>query len=83
MQTPNGIIAGVAASRIAAIAAREAKRYATARPKTRKALRGSADTFLNGVPMHWMTDWPMPFPMLVDTAQGARITDIDGNTLDD
>jgi glutamate-1-semialdehyde aminotransferase len=33
--------------------------------------------------MHWMSDWPTPFPILVDCAKGATVTDIDGNTLDD
>lgn len=33
--------------------------------------------------MHWMLDWPMPFPFLVDKAQGATLVDIDGNRLDD
>ncbi|RWG08757.1 MAG: aspartate aminotransferase family protein, partial [Mesorhizobium sp.] len=32
---------------------------------------------------HWMTDWPTPFPILVDSAKGATITDVDGNKLDD
>ena len=38
---------------------------------------------MSGVPMHWMLDWPMPFPMLVEKATGARIEDLDGNRLDD
>ena len=33
--------------------------------------------------MHWMTDWPTPFPIVVAEARGARIADIDGNRLDD
>ena len=33
--------------------------------------------------MHWMHDWRTPFPILVDRARDATLTDIDGNTLDD
>jgi len=33
--------------------------------------------------MHWMRDWPMPFPFIVKKAEGARIKDIDGNKLAD
>ncbi len=33
--------------------------------------------------MHWMKDWPQPFPMLVARAKGAWLEDIDGNRLDD
>lgn len=33
----------------------------------------------NGVPMHWMGDWPTPFPLFLDQAQGARLRDVDGH----
>ena len=29
--------------------------------------------------MHWMADWPTPFPLFVAEASGARFTDVDGN----
>lgn len=76
-------IAGIAESRLRAMADREAMAYQRARPHTKAALDAGAAAFLEGVPMHWMKDWPMPFPMLVEHAEGARITDIDGNALDD
>ncbi len=76
-------IAGIAASRLAAFATREANTYSKARPKSAKALANGAGTFLGGVPMHWMADWPMPHLPLVAKAQGARIEDIDGRKLDD
>ncbi|WP_126978262.1 aspartate aminotransferase family protein [Frigidibacter oleivorans] len=74
---------GVATARIEALRAREAAAFAAARPKTRAALKKGARPFLNGVPMHWMRDWPQPFPLLVDKAAGAVIEDIDGHVLDD
>ncbi|MFZ5710071.1 MAG: aspartate aminotransferase family protein [Pseudomonadota bacterium] len=77
------LIAGVPAARIAAFRTREAAAYAAARPRTRAALEAGAAHFLDGVPLHWMKDWPQPFPMLVAKAEGARITDADGHTLDD
>ncbi|MDR0810158.1 MAG: aminotransferase class III-fold pyridoxal phosphate-dependent enzyme, partial [Gemmobacter sp.] len=76
-------VAGIRRDRLDAFAAREAKRYVTARPKSRAALAERAEHFLDGLPMHWMKDWPMPFPMLVDRAEGARLTDIDGFGIDD
>lgn len=76
-------IAGIATSRLAAFAAREAAAYAKARPKSAKSLAKGADVFLGRVPMHWMADWPMPHLPLVAKAQGARIEDIDGVKLDD
>ena len=83
MSVNPSLIAGIAPDRLHAIAAREAARFAERRPKTRAALDAGAEVFLDRVPMHWMTDWPMPFPILVANAAGAKITDIDGNTLDD
>lgn len=76
-------IAGIDQNRLAAFAAREATLYSRSRPKAAKALAKGAGTFLGGVPMHWMSDWPMPHLPLVAKAQGARMTDIDGHTLDD
>ncbi|MBD3786546.1 MAG: aspartate aminotransferase family protein [Sphingomonadales bacterium] len=74
---------GVSPARIAALAARESEIYASARPKTRAALAAGSGAFLDGVPMHWMRDWPQPFPMLVARAQGAVIEDLDGHVIDD
>jgi glutamate-1-semialdehyde 2,1-aminomutase len=76
-------IAGIRAERLASFARREAETYIKARPKAAKALKDGAGTFLGGVPMHWMADWPMPHLPLVAKAHGARIADIDGVTLDD
>jgi glutamate-1-semialdehyde 2,1-aminomutase len=83
MMTPDTLIAGVPAARIAAFRAAEAARYAAARPRTKAALDAGAAHFLDGVPLHWMKDWPQPFPMLVARAEGATITDADGHALDD
>lgn len=77
------LIAGIDADRLARFATREAKRYAAARPKAKAALDKGADAFLDGVPLHWMKDWPMPHLPLVAKAKGARITDIDGYEIDD
>ena len=76
-------LAGVARARIDALMARETAHYMATRPQTRTALAAGAQSYLGGVPMHWMRDWSMPFPMLVESAKGARIRDIDGYRLDD
>lgn len=77
------MIAGVRPDILDRFRAREVARYAAARPKSRAALAAGSDAWLNRVPMHWMSDWPLPFPMLVDEARGARLTDIDGIEMDD
>ncbi len=80
---PDTLIAGIQADRLATFAAREAAVYAKARPKAAKALQDGEGVFLCGVQKHWMADWPMPHLPLIAKAQGARIADIDGLTLDD
>jgi len=79
---PSSVEGGVPAARIQSFQADEAKAYRAARPKSAASAKKSG-SWLGGVPMHWMKDWPAPFPMVVAAARGAVITDIDGNRLDD
>jgi glutamate-1-semialdehyde 2,1-aminomutase len=76
-------LAGIRRDRLEDFAEREAARFARSRPRTRAALAEGAATYLDGVPLHWMKDWPMPHPMLVAEAKGARLTDLDGFEIDD
>ncbi|PBB17157.1 aspartate aminotransferase family protein [Mesorhizobium sp. WSM4313] len=76
-------IGGIDVARIAELRETEAAAFRKARPKSEAKLGNGIAGFLGGVPMHWMSDWPTPFPILVDGAKGATITDIDGNRLDD
>lgn len=80
---PTDLIAGVSRDRLDALATREAKRFAEAHPKAQAALAKGAGVYLDGVPLHWMKDWPMPHLPLVAKAQGAVLVDIDGNRVED
>lgn len=83
MTATSNLIAGVPRESLVAFTARETRRFAATRPQTRAALAAGGGPWLAGVPMHWMRDWPMPFPLLVATAKGARLTDVDGYGMDD
>lgn len=85
MAAPTGTenLGGIPAERIAKLLADESATYAARRPASRAAAGNGIPGFLFGQPMHWMADWPMPFPFLVEKAAGASIIDIDGNRLDD
>lgn len=74
---------GIEAARIADLRKIEAAAFRAARPKSEARLGNGIEGFFGGVPMHWMNDWPTPFPILVESAKGARIIDVDGNALDD
>jgi len=60
--------------------AREEERFEAAHPRSREVHEQAADDLLSGVPMNWMTRWPGRFPVYVHEANGARVTDVDGNT---
>ena len=74
---------GISLARIRKLRTAEAKAFRAARPKSETAFGKGIAGFFDGVPMHWMRDWPTPFPVVVDRARGATILDIDGNRLDD
>ncbi|RWK91154.1 MAG: aspartate aminotransferase family protein [Mesorhizobium sp.] len=76
-------IGGISTARIADLRETEAEAFRKARPRSAAKISNGLPGFFGGVPMHWMNDWPTPFPILVDSARGATITDIDGNRLDD
>ena len=76
-------IAGIPTDTLDAFRATETARFVSARPRAHAAHDTGSAAWLNRVPMHWMRDWPSPFPLVVDHAQDATLTDIDGHTLDD
>ena len=74
---------GVASARLAAFASAERAAYARARPRSAALAAAGAECYYAGVPMHWMLDWPLPYPLVIADAQGATLTDVDGNVLAD
>ncbi len=74
---------GIGSARIRKLRATEAEIFRAARPKSEASFGKGIAGFFGGVPMHWMNDWPTPFPIIVDRARGATILDIDGIRLDD
>ena len=76
-------IAGIRTDRLQAFVADESARFVAARPRARAAHETKSEAWLNRVPMHWMRDWPSPFPLVVEAAQDATLLDIDGHHLDD
>ena len=63
---------------VSALYAREAAQFRARHP--RSALLAARSThWFAGTPLHWMQDWPLPFPLYVARAQGARVTDVDGH----
>jgi glutamate-1-semialdehyde 2,1-aminomutase len=62
---------------------RESARFTHTHPKSDQLASQAREHLYSGVPMHWMADWSTPFPLFVNEANGARFTDVDGNTYTD
>ena len=66
-------------TRLAALMAREQKRFVDERPKSRALFERARKSLLAGVPMNWMAKWAGAFPPFVREAQGAHFFDVDGH----
>src|ERR1700760_2013072 len=64
--------------RVSALTARELDRFADSHPKSGELRDAAKGALLSGVPMNWMTRWPGAWPVVFETAEGARLTDVDG-----
>jgi glutamate-1-semialdehyde 2,1-aminomutase len=64
---------------ITAMLAREEALFIQRNPVSKRLSEDAAPYWLKGVPMHWMVDWGTPFPLFVAKAEGAELTDADGN----
>ena len=65
--------------RLTALIDRERETYADRHPRSRRAFGAAAGHLLGGVPMTWMRMWAGGFPLYLDSAHGARLTDLDGH----
>ncbi len=62
---------------------RERKLYVQRNPKSQALSVQASVHWLRGVPMHWMVDWGLPFPLFIEEAQGVTLKDADGNIYTD
>ena len=65
-------------SAIAAMLEKENALYVQRNPKSKALSLMASENWLFGVPLHWMTDWELPFPLFVEKAEGACLHDVDG-----
>ncbi len=72
----------ISTAAISALTAHETKRFIAANPVS-KAQADRSHGWFQGVPFHWMLDWPSPFPIVAAKAEGATLTSIDGQVFDD
>ena len=70
-------------TRFETLRAQEEACFIAANPNSAAAAAARAAHWHQGVPFHWMRDWPSSFPLVAASANGATLTTIDGQTLDD
>ncbi|HET7203870.1 MAG TPA: aspartate aminotransferase family protein [Steroidobacteraceae bacterium] len=73
------LLGGVPLARIGEVSDDARRRYVETHPRSLQLTGHGIAGFYGGVPMHWMRDWSMPFPFVVETARGATLRDVDGN----
>ena len=66
--------------RLADLHAREERTFAETHPRSAALAEEARSALLGGVPMNWMARWPGRFPVFAERAEGAHISDVDGNT---
>ena len=72
-------LGGVEMARLRAFRAAEEATYSAARPRSANLAAQARDGWVNGVPMQWMTDWPLPYPLFIERGKGSRLVDVDGH----
>ena len=73
------MLAGVRLDSLRADRAAQEKIYRIARPISARLAEQARGGWVNGVPMQWMTDWSLPFPLFIDRGTGSRLVDVDGH----
>lgn len=69
---------GVDPARLARLHAREVARFVAQRPRSAALFEQAQQHLHRGVPMSWMAKWPGPFPVFVESAEGAHFRCADG-----
>jgi len=72
-------LGGIPLRRIASVFEAERESYVSTHPRSLALAGHGIAGFYQGVPMHWMRDWSMPYPFLVESAHGAVLRDVDDN----
>jgi glutamate-1-semialdehyde 2,1-aminomutase len=67
----------ISRSRLSELVGTERVRYASTHPRSRENFEQATHLF-GRVPMTWMTKWSGGFPLYLERAEKARVTDVDG-----
>ena len=72
-------LGGIRLDTLRGFRAAQEQQYCASRPISARLAQEARDGWVNGVPMQWMTDWPLPYPLFIERGEGSRLTDVDGH----
>jgi glutamate-1-semialdehyde 2,1-aminomutase len=75
--------AKVSENSISALLKRETSLYIQRNNGSKTLSETTSKNWLRGVPMHWMVDWGLPFPLFIQSATGATLTSADNHLYTD
>ena len=73
------MLGGIPLDRLRAFRAEQERAYSASRPNSARLAEQARSGWVNGVPMQWMTDWPLPYPLFIERGEGSWLTDVDGH----
>ena len=65
--------------RLPQLIAQEEEQFRQAHPRSQQLFQEARIHLPGGVPMHWMVRWAGPFPLFVESGQGAHFSCVDGH----
>jgi glutamate-1-semialdehyde 2,1-aminomutase len=65
-------------ARLATLMAAEEADFERRHPRSRELHERAGRSLVGGVPMTWMVKWAGPFPIFLESAEGAHARDVDG-----
>jgi glutamate-1-semialdehyde 2,1-aminomutase len=65
-------------ARLAALMVTEEADFERRHPRSRELHERAIRSLVGGVPMTWMVKWAGPFPLFLESAEGAHARDVDG-----
>ena len=75
----NAVVKSINGEHLKQLIQREEERFLQLHPKSGVLFAQAQEVMPGGVPMSWMAKWPGKYPIFVESAQGSRFTDVDGN----
>lgn len=74
---------GIREEIVEAMLEQEKELFTRNNPNSYELFQRAQKSLVRGTPMHWMANWPSPYPFYIDRAQGAKVIDVDGNEYTD